>query len=234
MLLLHLVCGGGARLLQSRKIIMEFDITKLSDDIIPTNNMLFEVHQDAIGSEKFKTIEEVKTYIVQTIKSCFTVTCGGSTENDDSTEYSIILDLTITPVEKSKIPKNEEFFDLSPFKTLFIDYPELQVLPILSWGRYYKYELAGDPFGNDCTEYGFLRFEHQLRGYKGNEKIDWNLLKEIDKEWVKGKYQDSREGIELPYSEDCVKKYGQDRRGGTLLMLTRNGDTFNVECDSPE
>jgi hypothetical protein len=215
---------------------VKFDII-IPDDDTSSNDKSFRVHQDAIGSEYFSTIEEAKEHLIETIESCFSVSCAGLTDEDEPTEYAIEVKLSLTPIKKSKTPEDEGFFDLSPFRTLFKDYSFLQVLPILSWGRYYKYELAGNPFVIDCTEHGFSRYMSMMRESEENEKFDWVMLREIDKEWMHGKYQDICENIELPSHKDCVKKYERDERGGTLLAVVRSNDTLKIElmkCDSPE
>jgi len=119
---------------------------------------------------------------------------------------------------------------LKSVQPIFDKFENLQALPITSWGRYYKYELAGEPFETD--DYQFADYRSMVEG----KQFDWDLLSEIDN------HKDdfvicSIEDIEWPSRKECVNEYDTDTRGGTLLFVKRKGKELILEtmdCDSPE
>jgi hypothetical protein len=131
---------------------------------------------------------------------------------------------------KSEI--SEEF--IKAWKPVFDAYPEVNAIPVYAWGRYYRYELAGEPFESYVDEYGISRFQQMI-----DDDMQWDILKKIDKEhnvqggnlWV-GKWGDYS-----PSREDVAKAFNFDGRGGKCIIIYRKGDAFEVkavDCDSPE
>jgi len=125
---------------------------------------------------------------------------------------------------------------INAWKPLFDEYPDLNALPIYAWGRYYKYELAGEPFESYIDEDGFNGFKHM--NIKDN--LDWKLLEDIDKKYnVRGgKIWIGELGDYLPDRRDVVHTYNFDSRGGKCLVIKRNEngnlEVDCVDCDSPE
>lgn len=73
--------------------------------------------------------------------------------------------------------KNKIEADLiSAWQPLFETYTELKAIAVYAWGRYYKYELAGEPFEIFVDERGLSKFKNIVT----DADIDWNLLKQID------------------------------------------------------
>lgn len=121
------------------------------------------------------------------------------------------------------------------YKPVFDAYPYLNILPVYAWGRYYKYESAGDDFEYFADEYGYSKF------YKLNlrEKIQWDIISKIDEEHNKpgGKLWVGEWGDYLPIREEVVKAFNYDERGGKCLLIYRDGDNLSVKdvyCNSPE
>jgi hypothetical protein len=118
---------------------------------------------------------------------------------------------------------------------IFDAYPQLTKLPVFAWGRYYKYECAGDGFEVYYDENGFSGFKHILRFKKD---VQWDLLGEIDETHnVKGGKLWIGEWDIYVDREDAVKWYNFDDRGGMCLIVVKDCDNYCVECvdcDSPE
>ena len=126
-------------------------------------------------------------------------------------------------------------------KPLFKAYPELEVLPFYAWGRYYKYELAGDPFEEHAGgEMGITAFQEMLKGHSEYyQQIGWKLLKQIDKKHnIQG--GEIWTGKWLDYSPDrskAVRKYNFDERGGKCLLVIKENNKYKVvdtDCSSSE
>jgi hypothetical protein len=123
---------------------------------------------------------------------------------------------------------------INSYKFLFEKFPELRVLPIYAWGRYYVYELAGDPF-EVYYEGNFCCFKHMIK-----KRVDFKILKEIDDQIEVEKDEDllfKIDSIITPDRDVCVKTFGFDQRAGRALIIIKNDDKFEIECiecDSPE
>lgn len=128
----------------------------------------------------------------------------------------------------------DELKIIDSFKCVFEKFSDLKVLPIYAWGRYYKYELAGDPF-DIGSEDGFCRFRHMI----DDERLNVELLKEIDKQIrqddeLVNKLDSVFENLAR---EDCVETFNFDKRGGRALIIIKENELFKIECitcDSPE
>jgi hypothetical protein len=110
------------------------------------------------------------------------------------------------------------------WKRLFEMYPELMVLPVYAWGRYYKYELAGEPFESDVDDSGF-----PTQGIE--DQVDMTLLGEIER-------QHNIPGGDID-RDACVKHFGFDNQGGKTLVLLRYETSHTLylevwDSDSPE
>ena len=68
---------------------------------------MFVVHQNSIGSDKFKTIEEAGKHILQTIKDDWSLTLVND-ETEEETDY--IIDPKITIGTKEDFKKNKKSF----------------------------------------------------------------------------------------------------------------------------
>jgi len=127
--------------------------------------------------------------------------------------------------------------DIEIFKIIFEDYPLLDKLPIFSWGRYYKYELAGDPFSLSLCNIGFSGFLTYLSD-KNKNKFDKEILSQIDNEYNNtDKYIDIIEEASFIDREECVKKFNFDGQGGKMLIITIQDEKLDIDCincDSPE
>ena len=120
---------------------------------------------------------------------------------------------------------------INAYKIIFEKFPELKALPVYQWGRYQRYELSGETFECRYGEYcnGFEIFNRDL-----DYKIDWKLIKNIDK-YVKENNIEIEDNIDR---DKCVEQYDGDDPGGSCLIIVKNDDcSFNiipVSCDSPE
>jgi hypothetical protein len=108
-------------------------------------------------------------------------------------------------------------------------------VPIYAWGRYYKYELAGDAFDMDDSNGTFCEYSYMIQ----SKLIDFKLLKKIDEQIEQDEeLQKAMDDCDRPSRSNCVKEYGFDERGGRALIIvkTDNGKLKLecVECDSPE
>lgn len=108
------------------------------------------------------------------------------------------------------------------FKPVFDYYPQLELLPIYAWGRYYKYEMAGHAFEQN-TKDGFSAFSEL--------DLDYPLLRLIDYEGVFSNFES------VINRADVVNKYDFDHPGCMCILLKREGDKIILttqECDTPE
>jgi hypothetical protein len=131
---------------------------------------------------------------------------------------------------KSKI--SEKF--IKSWKPVFDAYPELNAVPVYAWGRYYKYELSGEPFETYIEEDGISKFRNMI-----DDNLQWNIIKKIDEEHNKkgGNLWQGKWGGYSPLRDDVVKAFGFDGRGGMCIIIYRKGDDFDLkvtDCDSPE
>lgn len=128
---------------------------------------------------------------------------------------------------KEKICK--EF--IKAWKPVFDAYPELNAIPVYAWGRYYKYELAGDPFEAFPDERGLSRFKHMISHPQYDSEtgeylvngadLQWDILKKIDDEHNKrgGKLWVGEWGDYSPDRDDVVRAFRFDNRGGRCLVI---------------
>jgi hypothetical protein len=125
---------------------------------------------------------------------------------------------------------------IDAWRPLFELYPTLTAIPVFSWGRYYKYELAGEPFSRFVDENGFIQFISDNIKYKG---FDEDLLEEIDDAHnvPDGKIWTGEIGDYFVDRDVAVKTYGFDSRGGNCLVIEKIDGELQVnvyDCDSPE
>ena len=119
---------------------------------------------------------------------------------------------------------------------LFERYPELNAIPVYAWGRFYKYECAGDPF-EDCVD------EHGFNGFRHNDiqdiEFDWTLLKQIDELHNKqgSEIWNGEWGDYLPDREEVRKLYNFDERFGRCLVIEKKEGNLELNmyiCGSRE
>ena len=154
-------------------------------------------------------------------------------------------------VSKFKNFKKSNISDelIQAYKSVFDAYPELSAIPVYAWGRYYKYELAGDPFEVYSDERGFSHFKklisHPTHDLQTGEYlvngplIQWDIIKIIDNEHniPGGKIWTGEWGDYLPDREEVAKAFNFDNRGGRCLVILKINNEFEVKefsCDSPE
>lgn len=115
---------------------------------------------------------------------------------------------------------------LNNFKPIFDKYKELMYFPVFAWGRYYKYELRGEPF-----EIGPEDFAERCLNITNGPKLDWKLINEILENKI-------IENISIPERKDWVYDYNDEDRGGTIAIIKKSEDnTLELKfyrCDSPE
>ena len=139
---------------------------------------------------------------------------------------------------KKKKKKKESLADLiiKSCQPIFDAYPNLKALPIYSWGRYYKYELAGTAFECYVDESGFSQFHH----YDVDYAFDNDLLEEIDETHNQegGKLWTGDWSIYTPSRKEAINEFGgDDGRGGDCIIIEKTDKgfkVFTVGCDSPE
>ena len=124
---------------------------------------------------------------------------------------------------------------IEAYKPIFDAYPELNAIPVYAWGRYYKYELAGDSFELYPDERGLSTF----KGLGIGSDIQWDIIKKIDDEHNirGGKLWVGEWGDYSPSREDVVKAFNFDARAGRCLVIFKKDNEFEVKefgCDSPE
>jgi hypothetical protein len=120
---------------------------------------------------------------------------------------------------------------IKAYKPVFDAYPDLKALPVYAWGRYYKYECAGDPFEQTIEE--------GLKYCEPEYDLQWDLIDKIDKKHNKtgGELYNGKWGNYSPLREDAVRIYDFDEGGGKCLIIVKEDNKFTVEdvdCDSPE
>jgi len=125
-------------------------------------------------------------------------------------------------MSKKKVNLQKIIKDITP---IFEKYTDLTAFPIYAWGRYYKYELRGEPFDSS----GYAWSEGISYGVK-DVKIDWKLISKIEKE------QDFN--IHIPDRKEWAYEYGDDERGGQMAVAIKDKKgKIKIEfydCDSPE
>ena len=125
---------------------------------------------------------------------------------------------------------------IKAWELVFDAYPELNAIPVYAWGRYYKYELAGEPFEAYPDERGLSRFKNLVSSQVG---LQLDILKKIDDEHNKpgGKLWVGEWGDYSPNRDDVARAFEFDNRGGRCLVIMKKDGEFIVEelsCDSPE
>jgi hypothetical protein len=155
------------------------------------------------------------------------------------------IEKALLPAVKTKITKNWKIGLINAWKPIFDKYPKLQKLPVYAWGRYYKYELGGDPFETSAVALSDYKDSHGFCSfYLSDLKIDYKLLKEIEND-ILGDEEENEEEISYkkitgyyPIKRAAVAKaYGFDDRGGMCLVIERKGNKLVLnahDCDSPE
>lgn len=119
---------------------------------------------------------------------------------------------------------------IKAWEVLFEKYPNLIRLPVYAYGRYYKYEQAGEKF-ESCEE---TPYDLAQRCYENI--FDLPLLKIISEE-NKDALWKGQIGDYTLNRKKVIKKFGGDDRGGQCLYIekTKTGlQVFVTECDSPE
>ena len=123
---------------------------------------------------------------------------------------------------------------IEAYKPVFESYPELNAIPVYAWGRYYRYELAGDPFELFPAENGFDTFYQII----SREKIQWDLLSKICEEHNKpgGNLWVGKWGGYSPIREEAAIAFNFDHRGGKCLIIFKEGEEFyvkDIDCQDP-
>lgn len=129
----------------------------------------------------------------------------------------------------------EEIF-IGQYQSLFDRYSELKVLPVFYWGRYYKYECAGEKFGEGINSwnklYGFNRIEIE------DITIDWDLLDRIEEELSDEEFEEYELSEVDKVRKLAVKKTGFDSRAGMCICIVKDANGYlSLEyhgCDSGE
>lgn len=160
--------------------------------------------------------------------------------------FSEKYNLPTEPVVPKKKFTPKEIFEIELLTTvepIFNKYPTLKAIPLLCWGRFYKYESAGSPFFSTSGE-SFLT--HNIKDRLDNvllDKIYDDALIEMrlydedlsenpevgivssfmDKLWEK---YDSESDF---YRKKCVGFYGFDDRGGRTLVAVKNNNILSIE-----
>lgn len=123
------------------------------------------------------------------------------------------------------------------WEPLFKAYPQVKKLPIYAWGRYYKYECAGEPFEYDLGINGGPFYDLTMfKSLTNNNTIQWDLLKEISK---KHQYEIGNciWGDYMVDRDTMSRLYHFDNRGGRLVIIENDNGILKVtteRCDSPE
>lgn len=123
---------------------------------------------------------------------------------------------------------------IKAWKPLFDLHPELKAIPVYAWGRYYKYECAGNSFADKPYLDGgdFMGF---IKGYSIDYAFQIDLLTQIDKEYEE--VEEFEFGEFFPRRSTVARVFDFDERAGKCLVLAKENDTFKlilVDCDSPE
>lgn len=129
--------------------------------------------------------------------------------------------------------KNQiEKFLIEDWGKIFTMFPELNKLPIYCYGRYYKYECAGDAFDSECSTPDELIDLYNLD--KSLFQVD--LINTIC-DAIREELTDGNTFTYYPDRKDVQYHYGDTTRGGKCLCISRNGSELSVtvtQCDSPE
>lgn len=177
--------------------------------------------------EVFKSIKE----LLEDLSATYDLS-----EHSEEVEDTIYVIEEILGSSKNKKKKSEWKDEIvEHYLDLFDKYPTLEMLPIYSWGRYYKYECAGSPFECFAGERSFVDLMCDLNSGEIKDKMDEELLEQIDEQ------EEYLDGYS-PNRKEVIDEFGgDDGRGGKCLVIIKNktktGYHFTleaVECDSPE
>jgi len=129
--------------------------------------------------------------------------------------------------------KNKIIKDIiEAWKPIFELYPKLKRLPVYAWGRYYKYECAGESF-EIFPEPIFGDFKSLVLKH-----IDWDLIEEIDNSDVIDSIDNCEIGDWNFERREVVHAWNWDERAGKCLIVSKDdNDSFELlfeDCDSPE
>jgi len=115
-----------------------------------------------------------------------------------------------------------EYSFIEAWKPVFNNYPTLEVLPVYAWGRYYKYESAGEPFEYIIDDRGFSGFPD----LDHDSLLDRDLLSKIDEEHNQpgGNIWTCKWGDFTPTRKQMVKSYGFDDRFAKAVIIVKSDD----------
>lgn len=143
-----------------------------------------------------------------------------------------------TIVKRRRFPLNRSSFEyqlLEEIKPLFDKFPNLYRLRLAHWGRFYKYELAGESYYDyfdeiNYSHHGFSGIDYRVEEEQVNEIMD-----EIIKTLKSGDYWT----VCNITHERLIKIYDFDDRGGATLEVYKDDDgtlriDFDDEADSNE
>jgi hypothetical protein len=128
---------------------------------------------------------------------------------------------------------------IEAWKPLFDLEPELKAIPVYAWGRFYKYELRGEPFECGIDEGGFSSFIG-INGMQPDYKLQKDLLLSLDEKYndEDGPIYTGKIGDYSPSRSSVVRAFDFDSRGGNCLIVVKKDDgefeVVAVDCDSPE
>jgi len=125
------------------------------------------------------------------------------------------------------------------YRFIFDAFPTLKCLPIYGWGRYYKYELSGEPF--ELDDYSFEDFKSVSHHNWSKLPLDWDLLAQVSQKLSSNEDPE----LTLKYEDlGCFERrewafdYGDgEERGGVCAFVVKTGNELSlklVKCDSPE
>lgn len=122
---------------------------------------------------------------------------------------------------------------ISLWAPIFDKYPTLKVLPIYAWGRFQRYECAGEDYEQIPSEDGFNSFEYLLTNEEDEYEIDWEVMADLDRNY----HKEIKHICDLyPKRREIVFCWELDEPGGNCFLLVRNEqiDLVMLDCDSPE
>jgi len=128
---------------------------------------------------------------------------------------------------------------VSEWKFLFDKYPTLKSIPIVAWGRMYKYECAGEPFEQyDTYLPNEMIFIYSIQKSEILEAgFDETLFKQIKEEFTDSPDVEAI-GESIFCSEELADVFDWDDRGGRCLVLNKDESGkfgfSTISCDSDE
>jgi len=160
-------------------------------------------------------------------------------QNGYMTALVTIREAANKPAEKKVSASAAAEVKVLEFLTPFFDAnPDITILPLFAWGRYYKYECAGESFESANSEwfqsFGSYEIEHKELKRK-HLKIADNAVTaycgEDDEPWG-----DFYEKIFI-FKRSWYTSVFDDRFGMALVVVRQDDGTLVTEflgCDSPE